>query len=136
MSVAGIIFRPWYWFAGKIFATWARPTVQPENPAELIAGTDAPVCYVLEHGGLADTLALERLCQIHGLPSPTSDLPFADIEQSSRTVVLRRKSGLILRKVAAAIGRRSEKLAVLMTREGGKPIRFSRGEGARSVRTC
>jgi glycerol-3-phosphate O-acyltransferase len=65
MSVAGIIFRPWYWFAGKVFATWARPSVQPEDPAELLAGKDAPVCYVLEHGGLADTLALERLCQIH-----------------------------------------------------------------------
>jgi glyceraldehyde-3-phosphate dehydrogenase (NADP+) len=41
----------------------------------------------------------------------------------------------ILREVAAAIGRRAEELAVLMTRESGKPIRFSRGEVARAVVT-
>ena len=37
------------------FTTWA---VQPDNPAELFADSDAPICYVLETGGLADTLAL------------------------------------------------------------------------------
>ena len=74
MSFAGIIFRPWYRFAARIFGTWVRPAVQPEVPAELLAGKDAPVCYVLETGGLADTLALERLCQIHELPSPLGDL--------------------------------------------------------------
>ena len=88
MSVAGIVFRPWYWFSGKIFATWARPAVQPEKPAELLTNTEAPVCYVLEHGGLADTLALERLCKIHGLPSPTDELEFADLNESHRIVVL------------------------------------------------
>jgi hypothetical protein len=64
--------------------------VQPETPAELLAGKDAPVCYVLEQGGLADTLALERLCQIHGLPSPLDELQFAGILESGRNVVLRR----------------------------------------------
>ena len=117
-----MIFRPWYWFAGKIFATWARPTVQPENPAELIAGTDAPVCYVLEHGGFADTLALERLCQIHGLPSPTSDLPFADIEQSRRTVVLRRKSGFILRRPSTKGSQRLQRLVEASIAAGGKEL--------------
>ena len=54
--------RPLYWLAGKIFAIWARPVIQPEAPAELIDNPDAAVCYVLETGGLADMLALERAC--------------------------------------------------------------------------
>ena len=71
MSATRIITRPWYWLAGKIFATWARPAVQPDDPAELLSNNDATVCYVLETGGLADTLALERICEKNGLPSPS-----------------------------------------------------------------
>ena len=54
MNVAGYLLKPLYWLAGRIFSLWARPTVQPEDPAELIAAEEAPVFYVLESGGLAD----------------------------------------------------------------------------------
>jgi hypothetical protein len=60
MNIGGILLRPLYWLAGKIFAIWARPAIQPETPAELLRDPDAAVCYVLETGGLADMLALER----------------------------------------------------------------------------
>ena len=66
-----VIVRPLYWTAGKLFSIWARPAIQPEVPAELITNGDAAVCYVLEYGGLADLLALERACETHGLPSPS-----------------------------------------------------------------
>lgn len=72
--------------------------VQPENPSELLVGTDAPVCYIFEHGGLADILALERQCQVHGLPSPLDGLQFAGIQERGANVVLRRMSGFILRR--------------------------------------
>lgn len=98
MSVADNIVRPWYWLAGKVFSLWARPAVLPDDPASLIAGSDAPVCYVLETGGLADTLALERLCRIHGLPSPLDPLEFCGHTESRRTIVLRRSSGIIFRR--------------------------------------
>ena len=62
MHVAGFITRPLYWFAGKVFSIWARPTIHPEVPAEYITDPNAAVCYVLESGGLADILALERAC--------------------------------------------------------------------------
>ena len=55
MSYLRIIFRPLYWLAGKFFALWARPEIRPESPAELIAGSNAAVCYILESGGLADS---------------------------------------------------------------------------------
>ena len=71
MNIVGLIARPLYWLAGKVFSLWARPAVLPEIPAELITDTDAAVCYVLETGGLADVLALEHACAKHGLPSPT-----------------------------------------------------------------
>ena len=91
------LWRPWYWFAGKVFGTWARPAVQPEAPQELLADCDAPVCYVLETGGLADTLALEKACRQHGLPSPLESLPFAGRYENRRIIVLRRKRGFIIR---------------------------------------
>jgi glycerol-3-phosphate O-acyltransferase len=122
MSVAGIVFRPWYWFSGKVFATWARPAVQPENPAELLANTKAPVCYVLEHGGLADTLALERLCKIHGLPSPTSDLEFAGLDESQRTIVLRRMSGFVFRRPSKKGSERLKRLVDASIAAGGKEL--------------
>lgn len=41
----------------------------------------------------------------------------------------------VLRRTAAALGERADELATLMTRESGKPIRYSRGEVARAVIT-
>jgi glycerol-3-phosphate O-acyltransferase len=122
MSVAGIIFRPWYRFAAKVFATWARPTVQPEIPAELLPDKDAPVCYVLEHGGLADTLALERQCQVHGLPSPLADLQFAGISESGQNIVLRRLRGFILRRPSKKGSVRLKRLVEASIAEGGKEL--------------
>ena len=122
MSLAGIIFRPWYRGAARVFATWARPTVQPENPSELLAGTDAPVCYVLEHGGLADTLALERQCQVHGLPSPLEDLQFADTQERGANVVLRRLSGFILRRPSKKGSERLKRLVEASVAAGCKEL--------------
>ena len=74
MQITALITRPLYWLAGKVFALWARPAVQPEAPYELVADSESAVCYVLETGGLADLLALERVCELHGLPSPTEPM--------------------------------------------------------------
>ena len=41
MNIAGLLIRPWYWIAGKVFATWARPAVQPDDPAKFLPGDDA-----------------------------------------------------------------------------------------------
>lgn len=98
MNFASLLFRPLYWIAGKIFATWARPAVQPDKPAELLPDPRVSVCYVLETGGLADTLALERVCRLHGLPSPTEPLSFAGLREGRRVVVLRRMQGFIFRR--------------------------------------
>ena len=102
MNFAVLIFRPLYWLAGKLFALWARPAIQPESPAELITDSDAAICYVLETGGLADLLALERSCAQHGLPSPNASFEFCGKRFSRRFVVLRPLSGVIFRRPAAA----------------------------------
>ena len=93
MNIAGFIFRPLYWLAGKVFSVWARPAIQPDVPAELIADSDAKVCYVLETGGLADLLALERAAAQHGMPSPTESFEFCGNREYKRFVVLRRMRG-------------------------------------------
>ncbi len=122
MTVAEHIFRPWYWLAGKIFSLWARPAVQPGDPAELIAGSDAPVCYVLETGGLADTLALERLCSIHGMPSPTQGLDFFENSETHRIVVLKRKRGFFLRRWDTSGSKRLKRLVEASVAAGGEEL--------------
>ncbi len=98
MNVARLILRPLYWLAGKVFSIWARPAIQPETPTEHITDSDAEVCYVLETGGLADVLALERACAIHGMPSPTEAIEFCGNKEYRRFVVLRRTQGFFIRR--------------------------------------
>lgn len=98
MNPGRLLFRPLYWLAGKIFSTWARPAVAPEQPSELFTDAGLPVCYVLEDGGLTDTLALERQCELHGLVSPTEPISFAGVREANRIIVLRRKRGWLFRR--------------------------------------
>ncbi len=117
MDIAALILRPLYWLAGKVLSIWARPAVQPETPANLIADRDATVCYVLETGGLADTLVLERACATHGLPSPMDSFHFCDQRESSRMVVLRQLQGLIFRRPSKTGSRRLRRLVEAAERE-------------------
>ncbi|HZW58825.1 MAG TPA: glycerol-3-phosphate 1-O-acyltransferase PlsB [Woeseiaceae bacterium] len=110
MSFARFISQPWFWLAGKVFSTWTRPSVQPERPAELLAHAGDEVCYVLETGGLADTLALVRQCRLHGLPSPLEPLTFAGLREAHRLVVLRPRKGLLLRRPSTTGSRRLRRL--------------------------
>ena len=110
MKIAGFIFRPLYWLAGKVFSVWARPAVQPESPAHIIADSDAAVCYVLETGGLADVLALERACAEHGMPSPTEPFEFCGIRESKRFVVMRRLKGVFVRRPSTSGSSRLRRL--------------------------
>ena len=98
MDVLAKLTRPLYWFAGKVFALWARPAVQPEVPLDLIDGNDAEVVYVLETGGLADMLALERICQQKDMPSPSEAFSYGGHRESRRVVVLRRMQGFLFRR--------------------------------------
>jgi glycerol-3-phosphate O-acyltransferase len=110
IDFAKLIFRPLYWLAGKLFAIWARPTVQPQAPAELITDSEATICYVLETGGLADVLALERACAMNGLPSPSDTLYFGEQRFSRRFVVLRPLKGIFFRRPSASGSRRLRSL--------------------------
>ena len=110
MRLAGIISSPLYWLAGKIFAIWARPAIQPEVPSELIDDPDAAICYVLETGGLADLLALERACAKSGLPSPTGPLVYGSARETHRVAALRHMEGIFARRRSRQSSRRLERL--------------------------
>ena len=110
MNIAGLIVRPLYLLAGKVFSLWARPVIHPETPFELITDKDAAVCYVLETGGLADLLALERACATHGLPSPTSTFEFCGAAERQRIVVLRRMEGAFYRRPSKTGSQRLQRL--------------------------
>jgi glycerol-3-phosphate O-acyltransferase len=122
MTVAGFIFRPLYWIAGKVFATWARPAVQPDNPAEYLQYGDAEVVYVLETGGLADTLALERICRIHGMPSPTGSLRFGGIRENRRIIIMRRMRGVVFRRKRKTGSMRLKRLVEANVNAGGREL--------------
>ncbi len=116
MNIAGLIFRPLYWLAGKVFSVWARPSIQPESPAEYVADGAAAVCYVLESGGLADLLALERACAVHGLPSPSESFEFCGKRYSHRFVVLRPLTGFLVRRRSPEGSRRLRQLVKKATK--------------------
>jgi glycerol-3-phosphate O-acyltransferase len=124
MNIGGILLRPLYWLAGKIFAIWARPAIQPETPAELLRDPGAAVCYVLETGGLADMLALERACKLHGMPSPSETFKCCGTREARRVVVMRRMEGFFfprpstrgserLRRLVAAADARQQELLLI-----------------------
>ncbi len=122
MKVIRFFFGPLYWIAGKIFPVWARPAIQPDQPSDMLAESDAKVCYVLESGGLADTLALEQACRKKDLPSPTASLTFGDANESSSNVVLRRMRGLILRRRSSRGSTRLNRLIEAATAANGKEL--------------
>jgi glycerol-3-phosphate O-acyltransferase len=122
MNVTRHFLRPWYWLAGKIFGFWARPVVQPDEPAALLAGTEASVCYVLETGGLADTLALERLCRLHGMPPPTESLSYFGVNESRRLIVLKRMSGFFFRRRHISGSNRLRRLIDASIEAGGEEL--------------
>ena len=47
MDIAGILSRPLYWLAGKIFSIWARPAVLPDEPREILNPADAEAQFQL-----------------------------------------------------------------------------------------
>lgn len=110
MNIAGLIFRPIYWTAGKVFSIWARPAIQPDAPFELITDPGAAVCYVLETGGLADVLALEKACADRGMPSPTESFEFCGVRESNRFVVMRRMTGFWTRRPSTVSSQRLKRL--------------------------
>ena len=122
MRLLRLLFEPLYWLAGKLFSIWARPTIQPEKPADLIDERNAAICYVLESGGLADTLALERACQQHGLPSPTAILDFGGASENSSNVVLRRMRGLVFRHRSSKGSTRLRRLVEAAVAADGKEL--------------
>ena len=122
MAIGRLLLRPLYWLAGKIFATWARPAVAPEQPMGLFPEADVPVCYVLEDGGLADTLALERACAMHGLISPTEPIRFAGAYESHRVIVLRRKRGFFFRRRRKQGSTRLRRLIDASIEAGGEEL--------------
>ena len=110
MNIVGFILRPLYWASGKVFSTWARPAIQPDAPADYITDDKAAVCYVLETGGLADVLALEKACVENGMPSPTEPFEFCGVRESKRFVVMRRQSGFWARRPSTTSSKRLRRL--------------------------
>ncbi|MDA0679885.1 MAG: glycerol-3-phosphate 1-O-acyltransferase PlsB [Proteobacteria bacterium] len=122
MNLTQHILRPWYWLAGKVLGIWARPALQPDDPAAMLKGSEASICYVLESGGLADALALERVCRMHGLPVPTDPMTYCGIGESRRIIVVKRMRGFIFRRRQAEGSNRLKRLIDASIAAGGEEL--------------
>lgn len=94
-----------------IAGLWIRPSVLPEAPAV----TGSPVCYVLQDGGLADRIALQRACRRHGLPLPADGLPLAAGAEPTALVRLRRYRGFIARQQSPELSPRLQRICATET---------------------
>ena len=118
MNYAGLITRPFYWLASRVLSLWARPVIQPDEPYSLITDSSAAVCYVLETGGLADLMALERAARLHNLPSPISPFTCCGITENARVVVLRRSKGWFYRRASGVASPRLKRLVAAAEKDG------------------
>jgi glycerol-3-phosphate O-acyltransferase len=66
--------RLWLGLLRAPLSWWARPHVLPEDLRRRYAQHDRPICYVLNMLGVADLVALEKVCARHGLPEPLDGL--------------------------------------------------------------
>ncbi|MBT8077880.1 MAG: glycerol-3-phosphate 1-O-acyltransferase PlsB [Gammaproteobacteria bacterium] len=122
MNFLRLLLRPWYWLASRVFALWARPVVHPDDPAALLTDPQRPVCYVLETGGLADTLALERICRLNDMPSPIRSLSFGELREAHRLVVMRRTHGLLMQRKVSTGSMRLKRLVKASIDAGGEEL--------------
>ena len=66
--------RLWLGLLRAPLSWWARPHVLPDDLRRRYAQHDRPICYVLDVLGVADLIALEKACALHGLPEPLDGL--------------------------------------------------------------
>jgi len=66
--------RLWLALLRPPLSWWARPHVLPDDLRRRYAQHDRPICYVLNVLGVADLIALEKVCARHGLPEPLDGL--------------------------------------------------------------
>ena len=66
--------RLWLGLLRAPLSWWARPHVLPDDLRRRYAQHDRPICYVLNVLGVADLVALEKVCAKHGLPEPLDGL--------------------------------------------------------------
>lgn len=66
--------RLWLGLLRAPLSWWARPHVLPDDLRRRYAQHDRPICYVLDVLGVADLVALEKVCAKHGLPEPLDGL--------------------------------------------------------------
>ena len=84
--------RPPWWarWLEKLLAPWIEIKREPTIPPFTL---ERPVCYVLEHYGLSNSLILDRACREAGLPSPLTPLPGDPLGRKRAYIALSRRSG-------------------------------------------
>ena len=94
MNIAGFIFRPLYWLAGKVFSIWARPAIQPEIPAEYI--TDRKLRFAMSSRQVALRMCWRLSRPVRARHAFTDRIVrVLRRRESKRFIVMRRMQGFL-----------------------------------------
>lgn len=74
----------------KLLFLWVRTRTLEEQLERLGKLSGVPVCYVLEHPGMADVAVLEQVCIRQGLPRPSAGLSLEGAREWRALAYLRR----------------------------------------------
>ena len=85
------IWRLSLWLTRKLLFLWVRTRTLETQLERVGALAGTPVCYVLEHPGMADMAVLEQECIRHGLPRPSAGLVLGEQREWRAVAYLRRK---------------------------------------------
>ncbi|NGP52654.1 glycerol-3-phosphate 1-O-acyltransferase PlsB [Thioalkalivibrio sp. XN8] len=85
------IWRLSLWLTRKLLFLWVRTRTLETQLERVGALAGTPVCYVLEHPGMADMAVLEQECIRHGLPRPSAGLVLGELREWRAVAYLRRK---------------------------------------------
>jgi glycerol-3-phosphate O-acyltransferase len=80
----------WARFLGGLLAPWVSLTIERQDEVKK-AGSQRPVCYVLEDYGLSNVLILEQACREVGLPTPLHAVPGDPLGRKRAYVALSRR---------------------------------------------
>ena len=129
--------RLWLGLLRAPLSWWARPHVLPDDLRRRYAQHDRPICYVLDMLGVADLVALEKVCARHGLAGAARRFEAAAagalgaLSGTPHRLLGRSHRSPHLRADASAGGRSSERpLARSRSHSGDRDV----GAGARSRR--
>ena len=87
----------WYLVLRSILSLWVKPRIKADADGNTGAGSDKPVCYVMDSYALSSILILDKYCEQQKLARPLLPVPGIPESPSRAYAVLKRLKGFLFR---------------------------------------